>query len=103
MFQINDFHVFITRAGKGYDFHVKLNGQQRMIGFANRLSPAAGGGYNFVPLSISQFPVGLRSSADALAWYEGDAKAADGGLSLSEVRERAHVLAGIYLAGQASK
>ncbi len=87
---ITDFGVKVELGAGGYDISVTLNGETRMIGFALR---AKGGGYTLTALTLTQFPKALRAQAETLCWYGP-------GLTLTEVRKRAAVLAGIWLAGK---
>jgi len=92
-----DFGVNVELGAGGYDVRVRLNGTDHMIGFAMRVKT---GGYTFSGLTLTKFPASLSSTARDLDWYQSEAQE-HGGLSLNEVRKRAAILAGIWLAGQA--
>ena len=94
--EVTDFSVTVEKGAGGYDVHARLNGESRMIGFAMN---AKGGGYIFQSLSLSQFPKMLEGQAAWLNWFSSDARL-EGGLTLTEVRKRAAILGGIWLAGK---
>jgi len=94
-----DFEVHVERGAGGYDVRVRLNGTDHMIGFALHVKGPKTG-YTFSGLTLTQFPEPLSSTARDLDWYQSEAQE-HGGLSLAEVRKRAAILAGIWLAGQA--
>ena len=96
--EITDISVSVEKAAGGYDFSVTLNGKTTMIGFA--LKVAGVPGYGFNALTLTQFPEALGEQTRLLEVFTKDAQEAGYGLTLAEVRKRAAILAGIWLAGK---
>lgn len=97
--KVDSFDVLVTKARTTYDIHVVVNGQAHFIAFA----PKAGGakGYHLVVLE-TQFGETLKDHAAMFEYLTSDSINNGGGLTIAEVRSRAHILAGLYLAARAT-
>lgn len=86
--------VTVTRDQGAYDIHAEVNGTRKLLAFATK---AAQGGYSLVILN-TQFGA-LSDAADSLTVLTGG-EVNHAPITLAEVRNRAHVLGGLYLAAQ---
>ena len=95
---ISQFDVTVDKCKNTYDINVTINGVREIIAFAPRVTR----GFKLIVLETQFGTPGtpLRDQASMLEFLTSDVKGNGTGLSLAEVRNRGHILAGLYLAAR---